>query len=67
MLDLVMLDLMMIGINDFSIYLCKKIAHSTKNIIAIAMTGTLTSGNVKKIIEFFGALTSFDKPVNLHY
>ncbi|PKI15847.1 response regulator [Colwellia sp. 12G3] len=61
--DLVMLDLMMAGINGFSICHRIKSAPSTANIIVIAMTGLLTDDNVKRIVEL-GAKTCFGKPLD---
>lgn len=61
--DLVMLDLMMAGINGFSICHRIKSTPSTENIIVIAMTGALTSDNVKRIVEL-GAETCFGKPLD---
>jgi excisionase family DNA binding protein len=61
--DLVLLDLMMEGINGFSI--CHRIKSTplTEDIIVIAMTGALTSDNVKRIVEL-GAETCFGKPLD---
>jgi excisionase family DNA binding protein len=61
--DLVMLDLMMEGINGFSI--CHRIKSSpeTASISVIAMTGALTDDNVNRIVEL-GAETCFGKPIN---
>jgi excisionase family DNA binding protein len=61
--DLVMLDLMMAGINGFSICHRIKSSPSTENIIVIAMTGALTPDNVKRIVEL-GAETCFGKPLD---
>jgi excisionase family DNA binding protein len=61
--DLVMLDLMMAGINGFSICHRIKSTPSTESIIVIAMTGALTDDNVNRIVEL-GAETCFGKPLN---
>lgn len=61
--DLVMLDLMMVGINGFSICHRIKSAPETAHIIVIAMTGALTDENSNRIIEL-GAETCFEKPLN---
>lgn len=61
--DLVMLDLMMAGINGFSICHRIKSTPSTESIIVIAMTGALTPDNVKRIVEL-GAETCFGKPLD---
>ena len=61
--DLVMLDLMMDGLNGFSI--CHRIKNTpaTADITVIAMTGVLTDDNVNRIVEL-GAETCFGKPIN---
>ena len=64
--DLVMLDLMMAGINGFSI--CQRIKGipATQHITIIAMTGALTDDNVKRIIEL-GAETCIGKPLDYDF
>jgi excisionase family DNA binding protein len=61
--DLVILDLMMSGINGFSI--CHRIKNtpSTEHINVIAMTGALTKDNVERITQL-GAEMCFGKPLN---
>ncbi|AOW78905.1 hypothetical protein A3Q34_19890 [Colwellia sp. PAMC 20917] len=61
--DLVILDLMMSGINGFSV--CKRIktSPSMQHINVIAMTGALTEENVKRITEL-GAERCFGKPLD---
>ena len=61
--DLVMLDLMMEGINGFSICHRIKSKPETESISVIAMTGALTEDNVNRIVEL-GAETCFGKPLN---
>lgn len=61
--DLVILDLMMSGINGFSI--CHRIKNtpSTENINVIAMTGALTEENVERITQL-GAEMCIGKPLD---
>ncbi len=61
--DVVMLDLMMAGMDGFSICHRIKSTPATENIIVIAMTGALTDDNVNRIVEL-GAETCFGKPLN---
>jgi len=61
--DLVMLDLMMVGINGFSICHRIKSTPATAHITVIAMTGILTDDNTSRIVEL-GAETCFAKPLN---
>lgn len=61
--DLVMLDLMMAGINGFSICHRIKSDPSTENIIVVAMTGLLTDENLDRIVDL-GAETCFEKPLD---
>lgn len=61
--DLVILDLMMAGVDGFSI--CHRIKNnpSTRHIDVIAMTGALTKENVNRII-LLGAKECFGKPLD---
>jgi excisionase family DNA binding protein len=61
--DLVILDLMMAGVDGFSV--CHRIKNkpSTKHIDVIAMTGALTKDNVNRII-LLGAKECFGKPLD---
>jgi len=61
--DLVILDLMMSGINGFSI--CHRIKNtpSTESINVIAMTGALTEENVERITQL-GAEMCIGKPLD---
>jgi CheY-like chemotaxis protein len=61
--DLVILDLIMPGIDGFSI--CHRIKNtpSTQHIDVIAMTGALTEENVKRI-SLLGADECFGKPLD---
>ena len=61
--DLVMLDLMMVGINGFSICHRIKSTPTTAHITVIAMTGALTDDNANRVVEL-GAETCFAKPLN---
>ena len=61
--DVVMLDLMMVGMDGFSICHRIKSTPATANIIVIAMTGALTDDNVNRIVAL-GAETCFGKPLN---
>ena len=61
--DLVILDLMMAGVDGFSICHRIKSKSSTKHIDVIAMTGALTEENVNRII-LLGAKTCFGKPLD---
>jgi excisionase family DNA binding protein len=61
--DLVVLDLMMTGVDGFSV--CHRIKNtpSTNHIDVIAMTGALTEENVKRI-TLLGAEKCFKKPLD---
>ena len=61
--DVVMLDLMMAGMNGFSICHRIKSTPATAKIIVIAMTGALTDDNVNRIVGL-GAETCFGKPLD---
>lgn len=61
--DVVMLDLMMVGMNGFSICHRIKSTPATANISVIAMTGALTDDNVNRIVAL-GAETCFGKPLD---
>jgi excisionase family DNA binding protein len=61
--DLVILDLMMAGVDGFSICHSIKNKPSTKHIDVIAMTGALTKENVNRII-LLGAKECFGKPLD---
>ena len=61
--DVVMLDLMMVGMDGFSICHRIKSTPATENIIVVAMTGALTDDNVNRIVEL-GAATCFGKPLD---
>lgn len=61
--DLVMLDLMMVGINGFSICHRIKSTPTTAHITVLAMTGALTDDNANRIVEL-GAETCFAKPLS---
>lgn len=63
--DLVILDLMMSGINGFSICHRIKRTDSTKDIQVIAMTGALTEENVERITHL-GAELCLGKPLNFN-
>lgn len=63
--DLVILDLMMPGINGFSICHRIKSTPSTKEIQVIAMTGALTEENVERITHL-GAELCLGKPLNFN-
>lgn len=58
-----MLDLMMAGMNGFSICHRIKSTPATAKIIVIAMTGALTDDNVNRIVGL-GAETCFGKPLD---
>lgn len=61
--DVVMLDLMMAGMNGFSICHRIKSTPATAKIIVVAMTGALTDDNVNRIVGL-GAETCFGKPLD---
>ncbi len=61
--DLVILDLMMSGINGFSICHRIKNSPSTQDINVIAMTGALTEENIDRITQL-GAEMCLGKPLN---
>jgi len=64
--DVVMLDLMMVGINGLSICHRIKSTPATAYIIVIAMTGSLTGDNVNKVVEL-GGESCFDHKIEKTY
>ncbi|OUR75804.1 hypothetical protein A9Q75_17035 [Colwellia psychrerythraea] len=64
--DVVMLDLMMVGMNGFSICHRIKSTPATADIIVIAMTGSLTGDNANKIVEL-GSENCFDHKIEKTY
>lgn len=63
--ELVILDLMMSGINGFSICHRIKSTASTADINVIAMTGALTEENIERI-TLLGAEICLGKPLNIN-
>lgn len=61
--DVVMLDLMMAGMDGFSICHRIKSTRATSSIKVVAMTGAFTDSNVNKVMAL-GADTCFGKPLD---